>query len=202
MTMTTAERGSTPPHQPVLYQEILDGLSPKSPKRYVDATLGAGGHARGILEASSPHGLLLGFEVDPQALAITRQRLSYYQERVILIEDSYTTLREQLRRLEWNQVDGIVLDLGVSSMQLDTPERGFSFQSDAPLDMRFSPSMQITAAELVNHLPEAELAALIWRYGEDPHARRIARSICLARPLETTRQLANTVVQAVGGRQN
>ncbi len=187
-----------PPHRPVLYQEIILALSPKSPGRYVDATVGAGGHTWGILESSSPQGQLLGLDVDPQALAIARQRLSRFEGRIHLVEASYTTLRQQLRRLAWEEVDGIVLDLGVSSMQLETPKRGFSFRSEGALDMRFSPSQPLTAAELVNRLTERELADLIRRYGEEPQARRIARAICQARPLQTTRQLAEAVVQAVG----
>lgn len=187
------------PHNPVLYQQIITYLRPKSPERYIDGTIGAGGHAWGILEASSPDGKLVGLDLDPQALALASQRLAVYKDRVTLFQASYTTLLEQMERVGWENVQGIVIDLGVSSMQLDTPERGFSFLADGPLDMRFSPSQPETAADLVNLLPEDELADILWRYGEERHSRRIARSIAQARPLRTTRQLAEVVARAAGG---
>ncbi len=191
-----------PPHQSVLYHSIILALQPHSTGRYVDATLGAGGHAAGILEASQPDGLLLGLDLDPAALALARERLAVFGSRAILVEASYTTLAEQLARLDWPSVLGIVIDLGVSSMQLDTAERGFSFQADGPLDMRFGPSQAETAADLVNSLPEEELARIIWEYGEDRLSRRIARSILQARPLSTTRQLAEAVSRAYGGQKS
>ncbi len=196
--MTNSEE--FPNHQPVLYHEIIHALRPQSPGRYVDATVGAGGHAWGILEASAPDGQLLALDKDPQALAIASQRLSVYHPRVILVHASYTQLREELSRIGWQQVNGIVFDLGVSSMQLDQAERGFSFLADGLLDMRFDPTAGKSAADLVNRLSEDELTDLIWRYGEERHARRIAREICRSRPLETTRQLAQAVERAVGGR--
>ncbi len=173
-------------------------LRPESPGKYVDATLGAGGHAWGILEAASPNGVLLGLDLDPQALGIASQRLSVFHDRVTLVQASFTTLAAQLDRLGWKQVQGIVIDLGVSSMQLDRPERGFSFQAEGALDMRFDPDQPLSAADLVNHAPEQQLADLIWRYGEEPQARRIARAIVQARPLQTTLQLAEVVSRAVG----
>lgn len=185
-------------HQPVLYHDIILALHPKSGGRYVDGTLGAGGHAAGILTASSPDGLLLGLDVDPQALELARQRLAPFGERACLIQASYTTLADQLVALGWPAVDGILLDLGASSMQFDTPGRGFSFQADGPLDMRFDPSNPITAADLVNDLPEAELAGLIYRYGEEPAARRIAQAIVRARPVTGTQALAEVIVKVSG----
>lgn len=165
----------------------------------MDGTLGAGGHARGILEACAPDGQLLGLDVDPQALAVARKTLAPYEHRVHLAQASYTTLSAQIKRLGWDQVDGILLDLGASSMQFDTPERGFSFMQDAPLDMRFGPSIPQTADDLVNKLSERELADLIYRYGEERDARRIARAIVHARPLHTTRELV-AVIEAVSPR--
>jgi hypothetical protein len=120
-----------PAHLSVLYHQIILALSPLSPGRYVDATLGAGGHAAGILEASNPDGQLLGLDLDPQALALASRRLSIYGSRATLVQASFTTLSEQTQKLAWKSVDGIVIDLGVSSMQLDTPERGFSFWPSA-----------------------------------------------------------------------
>jgi 16S rRNA (cytosine1402-N4)-methyltransferase len=163
----------------------------------VDGTVGAGGHARGILEACVPDGELLGLDLDPQALALARETLAPFGHRAHLAQASYTSLPEQMKRLGWDAVDGIVLDLGLSSMQLDTPERGFSFQHDAPLDMRFSPTNTITAATLVNSMDEDELADILYRFGEESDGRRIARAIVRARPLQTTRQLAEAIEKVV-----
>lgn len=185
-------------HRPVLYHEIIHALSPQRGGHYVDATLGAGGHAWGILQASAPEGLLLGMDVDPLALEIAGEYLADFGSRAILVRASYTSLAEQLAALGWQYVEGIVLDLGVSSMQLDTPGRGFSFQTDAPLDMRFDPRNPVRAADLVNELPESELANLLSRYGEERRARQVARAIVGARPLETTTQLARVVAAVTG----
>ena len=173
-------------------------LQPKQGGRYVDGTLGAGGHARGILEASSPTGLLLGLDVDPLALQLAAENLASFTERTVLLQASYITLNQQLVALGWDWVDGILLDLGLSSMQLDTPERGFSFQTDAPLDMRFDPTSPTSAVDLVNQLPEAELADLIYRFGEEPGARKVARAIVNNRPVETTHQLAEIILATLG----
>ena len=162
----------------------------------MDGTLGAGGHARGIMEACAPDGQLLGLDVDPQALAIARKTLAPYEHRVHLAQASYTALSAQLIQLGWEEVNGIVLDLGASSMQFDTPERGFSLMQDAPLDMRFGPHAPQTAADLVNKLSERELADLIYQYGEERDSRKIARAIVNKRPLHTTRELV-AVIESV-----
>jgi 16S rRNA (cytosine1402-N4)-methyltransferase len=138
-------------------------------------------------------------DLDPLALHIARQRLAPFQDRVILVQASFTTLPEQLNRLGWDSVHGIVADLGVSSIQLDSPDRGFSFQNDGPLDMRFDPANPITASDLVNDLPEDDLADILWQYGEERASRRIARAIVHARPLRTTRQLAEVIARVSGG---
>ena len=156
----------------------------------MDGTLGAGGHAAGLLAGSDPGGMLLGLDVDPQALSLAKQILAPFGERAWLKKVPYTTLPNQLAELGWDTVDGILLDLGASSMQFDNPERGFSFLAEGPLDMRFDPSNPLTAAEIVNLWPEQELAEIIFRFGEDPAARRIARAIVSARPVEGTQQLA------------
>jgi 16S rRNA (cytosine1402-N4)-methyltransferase len=187
------------PHRSVLYKEIIHALQPRNGGRYVDGTLGAGGHARGILEACAPDGRLLGLDVDPQALAIARKTLAPYEHRIHLAQASYTSLPEQMAELGWEAVDGIVLDLGASSMQFDTPERGFSFLQDAPLDMRFGPHMEQTAADLLNQSSERELADLIYQYGEERDSRKIARAIVKARPLHTTRELVS-VIESVSPR--
>lgn len=186
------------PHLPVLYKTIITALQPRSSGRYIDGTLGAAGHATGILTESAPGGELLGLDLDPQALAIARERLAPFGERAHIVQASYTTMKEQAAKLGWDAVDGIVLDFGVSSMQLDTPERGFSFLSDGPLDMRFSPNAAISAADLVNSYAETDLADIIFRYGEDRLARRIARAIVGNRPFTTTRQLADLILKSIG----
>jgi 16S rRNA (cytosine1402-N4)-methyltransferase len=134
--------------------------------------------------------LLLGLDVDPQALRLARQNLAPFGERAWLKKAPYTTLPSQLAELGWDSVDGILLDLGASSMQFDNPERGFSFLADGPLDMRFDPSKPLTAAEIINMWPEQELADIIFQFGEERAARQIARAIVSARPVEGTRQLA------------
>lgn len=185
------------PHHPVLYHEIIQALRPGSGGRYVDGTVGAGGHAWGILQASAPDGLLLGLDIDPQALALAQHRLAEFGKRVTLIQASYVNLPECLKELNWRDVNGIVLDLGLSSMQLKDRERGFSFQSDAPLDMRFDPRNPVRAADLVNRLAEDELVDLLVRYGEEHHARQIARAIVAARPLSTSGELATLIARVV-----
>ncbi len=186
------------PHQPVLYQEIIHALRPKSTGFYVDGTLGAGGHAAGLLAVSEPGGRLLGLDVDPQALELARQNLAPFGERACLKRAAYTSLPEQLAALGWDKVDGILLDLGASSMQFDTPERGFSFLADGPLDMRFDPSSPLTAAEIVNTWAEDEVVDVLFRYGEERASRRIARAIVQARPISSTRQLAEVIEKAIG----
>ena len=185
--------GEHPPHQPVLYKEIIHVLQPRSAGLYVDGTLGAGGHAEGLLNASSPDGILLGLDIDPQAILLATKRLKPFGSRAIIVKASYATLRAQLDAKGWEKVDGILLDLGISSMQVDTPERGFSFQSDAPLDMRFDPQNPVRAADLVNNLSENDLADLLYRYGEERRSHQVARAIVYARPIYTTRRLAEVV---------
>jgi 16S rRNA (cytosine1402-N4)-methyltransferase len=183
-------------HKPVLYQEIIHALQPRSGGRYVDGTLGAGGHARGILEACAPDGQLLGLDVDSQALALARETLAPYEGRIHLAQASHISLSEQLASLSWDAIDGIVLDLGASSMQFDNPERGFSFMQDGPLDMRFGINATMSAEEIVNTFEQKELADIIFKYGEDRDARKIARAIVQARPLHTTGQLVAAIEKA------
>ncbi|MFO8037605.1 MAG: 16S rRNA (cytosine(1402)-N(4))-methyltransferase RsmH [Anaerolineales bacterium] len=185
-------------HTPVLYQEIIHALQPTSQGRYVDGTVGTGGHAYGLLSASSPNGRLLGLDLDPESLQVARKRLEEFGDRVVLICSSYTELRSHLNNLEWDTVDGILLDLGLSSLHLDRPDRGFSFRHAGPLDMRYDPSQQVTAADLVNGLPREELANLIYRYGEERNSRKIADAIVANRPLETTQELASLIARVIG----
>jgi 16S rRNA (cytosine1402-N4)-methyltransferase len=187
------------PHRPVLYQQTIEYLAPKSLGLYLDCTAGAGGHSEGILKASSPEGKLLALDLDPLAVRLTTARLAQFGERAKVIQASYLEAARILQQMGWDAVDGILMDLGVSSMQLDQQERGFSFRYDAPLDMRFDPSRGLSAADLLNQLAEKELADLIWRYGEERFSRRIARKIVENRPIRTTFQLADLVRAAVSG---
>jgi 16S rRNA (cytosine1402-N4)-methyltransferase len=189
-----------PTHIPVLYQEVLRGLQIKPGGRYIDGTLGGGGHAMGILEESSPAGRLLGIDSDPAAIATTAERLAEYGPRVTLVHASFAQLAEIASQYGFCPADGILLDLGLSSLQLASGERGFSFQIDGPLDMRFNPRQGRPASELVNGLSVSELADIFRRYGEERRAQRIAKAIVAARPVRTTHQLAEVVVKAVGRR--
>jgi 16S rRNA (cytosine1402-N4)-methyltransferase len=186
-------------HLPVLYNEIIHAMQPHRGGLYVDGTVGAGGHAWGILQAGEPDSQLLGLDVDPQALKLASEKLAEYGERVHLVHASYVTLLKRMAELKWQEIDGILLDLGLSSMQLDAQARGFSFQTEAPLDMRFDPGSRTSAADLVNHLDEVELADLIYRYGEERRSRQVAHAIVSARPITTTTQLANLVAKVTGG---
>ncbi len=189
-----------PTHEPVLVEEVVQGLAVQPGGRYVDGTVGGGGHAVAILDHVSPGGRLLGIDADPQAIAIARERLSGYGDDVLLVNDNFVNLRAVCDDYGFTPVHGILLDLGLSSYQLDSDARGFSFQRDAALDMRFSPYQETTADTIVNDLPEADLANLIWKYGEERQSRRIARRIVLDRPIRTTLELAHTIELAVGGR--
>lgn len=187
------------PHQPVLYHEVLEALAPESGKDYLDGTLGAAGHALGILDSSAPDGRLLGLDLDPEALVIARQRLFDYRNRIVIRQASYKMAPEILKEIGWQKVHGILLDLGVSSMQIDRPSRGFSFMEEGPLDMRFDQTSGPTAAEIVNHLNEEALADIIWQFGDERYSRRIARAIVEARPILTTQKLVEVINNAVPG---
>lgn len=192
--------GGENPHSPVLYQLSIDILQPMSGGRYIDGTLGAGGHARGILEASQPDGRLLGLDVDDQALEIAAINLKDFQDRAMIRKSSYAELDLLMSSIGWDCANGIILDLGVSSMQLDTPERGFSFIKEAPLDMRFNQSSGIRAEELLNTWDERSIADIIWRFGEEPKSGQIAREIIARRPLKTTADLAALVLSVYKGK--
>lgn len=188
------------PHLPVLLAEVVAALLPEGrdppAMRLIDGTLGAGGHTAALLEAGI--GQALGLDLDPHALALAHRRLAPYGERVQVRHASYTTMREQAQALGWAGVDAILLDLGVSSMQVDSAERGFAFMQAGPLDMRFDPTGdRPPAAELVNTWGADELADIFFRYGEERHSRRIARAIVEQRPFATTRDLAAAVERAV-----
>lgn len=179
---------------------MLAGLHPQPGQWFIDATLGAGGHTQAILEATAPDGRVLALDADPQARIIARPRLAPYGDRVQYVHANFTELAVIARRLGFVPVHGVLFDLGLSSAQLDEPGRGFSFQNSDHLDMRYDPRILTTAEHLVNNLSQAELADLIYRFGEEPRSRLIARAIVAARPIRTTSQLAEVIVKAVGGR--
>lgn len=185
-------------HAPVLYQQALTALAPRAGGRYIDGTLGGGGHARGILETSSPDGKLLGLDRDPGALAAAAGRLAPFGSRVHLSLSPYAGMAEQAAALGWDSVDGVLLDLGLSSLQLDDPTRGFSLRLEGPLDMRFDPTQPLTAAEVVNGWSEDDLAGVLRQFGEVPRARSVARAIVRSRPIRTTTELARVVAGAAG----
>ncbi|WP_322815385.1 16S rRNA (cytosine(1402)-N(4))-methyltransferase RsmH [Chloroflexus sp.] len=192
-------------HTPVLLTEVLTMLAPRPAGRYLDATVGGGGHALAVLQAAQPGGRLLGIDADPAALAATAARLQAagLTEQAVLCHGSFADLATLAATAGFSAFDGILFDLGVSSYQLDTPERGFSFAADGPLDMRLDPTQGLTAADMVNRLSECELADIIFLYGEEHAARRIARAIVEHRrtqPFQRTAELAEVVVRAVGGR--
>jgi 16S rRNA (cytosine1402-N4)-methyltransferase len=189
-------------HVPVLLEETLEALALRPGGRYVDCTLGAGGHAAAMLERSAPDGRLLGLDADAEMLAIARVRLSRFGDRVRLVHANFEELEEVGRAEGFEGADGVLFDLGVSSLHLDRVERGFSFQGDAPLDMRLDQSRGPTAADLLRDLDERELADVIYRFGEESRSRPIARAVVQARracAIETTGQLAALVSRVVPG---
>lgn len=189
-----------PAHIPVLVEEAIGALTVQPGGRYIDCTLGGGGHAAAILEHSSPGGQLLGIDADPEAIKIARARLEVYGGSTLLINENFVNLQAICYKYDFLPVHGILFDLGLSSMQLNGSGRGFSFQHDAPLDMRLNPDQELTAADIVNTYSESELAHLIKTYGEEGRSRRIARRIVQERPIKTTLQLAWMIERAIGSR--
>jgi len=187
-------------HTPVLLEETIEALAIQPGGRYIDCTLGGGGHAVTILDRSSPGGQLLGIDADPEAIKVAKARLEAYSKSTLLINQNFVNLRDICIKYHFFPVHGILFDLGLSSLQLNGNGRGFSFQHDAPLDMRLSPSQQITAADIINNSSEVELARLIKTLGEESRGGKIAHYIVQQRPIKTTLKLAQTVEQAVGGR--
>lgn len=190
--------GTLTRHVPVLLHEVLDGLALRPGSDVIDGTLGGGGHAQAILEATAPSGRLLGLDADGSAVTRGRQRLAQFGSRVILAQANFDQMTIVAGAYHFVP-DAILLDLGLSSYQLDDAGRGFSFQGEGPLDMRFDSQHGRPAADLVNTLDEASLADVIYQFGEERHARRIARAIVKARPLTSTRALATLIERTVGG---
>jgi 16S rRNA (cytosine1402-N4)-methyltransferase len=188
--------GSRWPHEPVLVEEVLAALQPAGGRRFVDGTVGAGGHASRILEASGPTGRLLGLDVDPAALEVARERLAAFGGRAVLVRANFAACDDVARANGFVDSDGVLFDLGLSSLQLADDTRGFSFRSEGPLDMRADPGLERTAADLVGHSDERELARIFTDYGDEPEARRIAAAIVrrrAKRPFETAAELGRFV---------
>ncbi len=189
------------PHQPVLLEEVLRWLEPRSGGRYVDCTVGAGGHAGAILDASAPDGRLLGLDRDEEALALAARRLSTFGERLVLRHAPFSRVRVEAQDVFGGPVDGLLADIGVSSMQLDQPERGFSFAREGPLDMRMDTSRGPTVLELLRRTPEPDLVRILRDYGEERRARRVARVLkeaVRAGRLRTTLDVRREVLRVLG----
>lgn len=187
-------------HIPVLYQETLDGLNLKIGGTYVDCTLGGGGHSEGILKAIGKTGRLIAFDQDDEAIAATSARLAEYADQLTIVKTNFAEIENVINELGIAGVDGILYDIGVSSHQIDTRERGFSYMQDAPLDMRMDKSRPLTAKIIVNTYDEKELADIIYLYGEERYSRRIAGSIIYHREkkeIETTLELAEIIRKAI-----
>ena len=189
-------------HTPVLLEAVLEWLRIRPEGTYVDATAGTGGHAIEIARRLAT-GRLVVVDRDPQALEIARERLKEFSDRVVFVHAEFSRIGEVAANLGLPPVDGVLADLGISTLELDDPKRGFSFRWPAPLDMRMNPDSPLTAAEIVNHWPEKELADLLYLRAEERNSRRIARAIVRARPIRDTAHLATVVagVQKVRGRQ-
>jgi 16S rRNA (cytosine1402-N4)-methyltransferase len=188
-----------PGHLPVMLTEVIMALSPLPGSFQIDATVGGGGHASRILEAATPGGRLLGLDADPRAIERSAQRLAPFGDRVTLRNANFEEIGGIAAAAGFGHVDGILMDLGLSSQQLDDDDRGFSFRSTERLDMRFDPGRGIPASEVIASYDEAALASVFRRHGEEPHARRIAHAIVAARargPIETPAQLADLVAAA------
>ena len=191
---------ATPAHIPVLLQETIEALAVQPGGRYIDCTLGSGGHAAAILGRSSPGGQLLGIEADPEVIEIAKARLEAYSNSILLVNENFVDLEAICIKYDFLPVHGILFDLGLSSLQLNSHGRGFSFQHDASLDMRLSPSQEVTAADIINTSSETKLAHLIKTYGEEGYSHQIAHRIVQERPINTTLQLVRTIEHAVGGK--
>jgi len=195
LTMSAA-----PTHISVLLEETIEALDVQPGGRYIDGTIGPGGHAAAILEHSLPGGQLLGIDADPGAIKMARSRLEAYGDSVLLVNQNFANLKSICTKHGFFPVHGILFDLGLSSVQLEKNNRGFSFRYDTLLDMRLSPRQEITADTIVNSSPENKLAKMIRAYGEERYSQKIARHIVRQRPITTSLQLAQTIERAVGGR--
>jgi len=186
-------------HTPVLLDEVLQFLEPGPSGRFIDATLGAGGHSRAILERTAPDGRLLAIDQDEPALAQARQDLASFGSRVVFAHSNFREIASLAAEHGFLQSDGVLADIGISSMMVDDPSRGFSFMREGPLDMRMDRTQSLTAADVVNSYSEKEVADIIYNYGEERRSRPIARSIVRSRPLQSTTDLVRSIERVTGG---
>ncbi len=199
--MPTQAQPSPFRHEPVLVQEVLENLQLADKKVVMDGTLGLGGHSMRMLEQMPSDGVLIGFDVDDDNLATARQNLQQFGDRVMFVRSNFSNLEAELKTLNINAVDAILLDLGLSSPQVDNPVKGFSFLREGPLDMRFDKNASLTAAEVINSYGQNELIRIFQVYGEEPFARKIAQEITKrrkARSFKTTTELANFIEKLIG----
>ena len=190
-------------HAPVMVREVMELLRPESGKKFLDGTLGGGGHAEQLLERSGPDGRVLGLDWDEEAIRAAKQRLQRFGDRLLTRRANFIEAEELLKEVGWNQVNGILLDLGLSSHQIESRERGFSFQGEARLDMRMDRRQSLDAYQVINAYSVPELERIFREYGEEPHAHRIALAIDAERrrkAIESTRELSDIVLRAVGRR--
>ena len=188
-------------HAPVMAQEVMELLRPEAQRKYLDGTLGGGGHSEKILELSSPDGMVLGLDWDEEAVAAARQRLERFGDRLVVRRANFREARGILQQLGWGRVDGVLLDLGLSSHHVESAERGFSFHAQARLDMRMDRRRTLDASEVVNSFSVSELARILREYGEEPRARQIALAIDAQRKrgrIANTKELAQLVVRVAG----
>jgi 16S rRNA (cytosine1402-N4)-methyltransferase len=185
-------------HTPVLLDEALQFLNPKPGGRFIDATVGAGGHTRAILEQTAPDGTVLGIDQDESALAAAQATLESFGSRLVLVHANFKDIASVASEHGFVGVDGVLADIGISSMMVDDPSRGFSFMREGPLDMRMDRSQSLTAADVVNTYSEKQIADILYQYGEERRSRAIARSIVRSRPLERTTDLARAVQRVTG----
>ena len=186
-------------HIPVLLEEVLQFLDPKPGGRFVDATVGAGGHSRAILDRTTPDGKLLAIDQDESALSDAKAMLESFGSRVVFVHSNFRAVRAIAEEQGFMNCDGVLADIGISSMMVDDPSRGFSFMREGPLDMRMDRNQALTAADVVNTYSEKEIADIIYTYGEERRSRPIARSIVRGRPLQGTTDLVRAIERISGG---
>src|SRR5688572_6925594 len=187
------------PHIPVLLDEVLQFLDPQPGGKFIDATLGGGGHTRAILERTSPDGLVLALDHDEVAIAGAAQSLQSFGSRLEIVKSNFRSIGSIAPQRGFANADGVLADVGVSSMMVDDPSRGFSFMREGPLDMRMDRELDMTAADVVNTFSEKEIADILFNFGEERRSRAIARSIVRSRPLKLTSDLVRAVGAVMGG---
>ena len=186
-------------HTPVLAEEVIQFLDPSPGGRFIDVTVGAGGHSRAILELTAPDGKLLAIDQDESALKQAREALASFAPRVVFLHSNFRHVAELAGAERFSESDGVLADIGISSMMVEDPSRGFSFMHEGPLDMRMDRTQPLTAADVLNTRSEKDIADILYNYGEERRSRPIARSIVRARPLETTTELVRAIERVTGG---